>query len=666
MRRRGQSLEELEQVAEVRAFVGRERERALFADALLAGSAIRVILVVGPGGIGKSALLRAFERDARAAGHTTVHLDARDLAAGPGVRTLFDHAPKPPRRGLRVVMLDTAEAVDDERALVDVVMRGCGPRDRVIVASRNPPGVAWRTLASWGRAARALELAPLTDAQSRAYLRARRVGRPAWGDTLALARGYPLLLALACDAGGLASRGPRDHGTDTPQALVGVLCETLLGGVDDARREAFELAALVRTLNEESLSAMLPGRDGAAAFAWLRGLSFVTTSREGVFPHDVARDAVSADLRWRRPARWKALFRRAFRYWARRLVTTHDADFYAAMLELGWLARSAGVADALAVPSGLALSRHPVGPEDIGAIAAIFERFEGPESARLVRHWYRRQPEAFVVLRHEDGRVAGATAILDLGKTSAADRRSDPGVAAVYRRATELLGGELRGSVPYARFLSSAEQYQTPCPTIAAVAAVTTEPLLRSRDMPLYYSYIADPAAWAEAHAFAGVQRAPECDFVLDGRRFAVIVHDRRDKAPGSWVLEVMGRALGDPTLGDPDEEEAAEVADGPRVREVRRALRALHDPRTLAKSPLGRAHATHASPGKALQQRLRAAIEALAGTSPDDRLRRVVELTYVKPAPSQDHAARSLGMAPSTFRRHLTAAVARIAAELG
>ena len=38
-------------------------------------------------------------------------------------------------------------------------------------------------------------------------------------------------------------------------------------------------------------------------FEWLRGLSFVESGADGLFPHDLARDVLDADLRWRDRAR---------------------------------------------------------------------------------------------------------------------------------------------------------------------------------------------------------------------------------------------------------------------------------------------------------------------------------------------------------------------------
>lgn len=80
-----------------RAFVGRQAELSLF-KAALAGDAraCPIHYLHGPGGIGKSMLLRRFAREAHRAGRTVVEVDGRTVdptpegfaaAAGPEVRT---------------------------------------------------------------------------------------------------------------------------------------------------------------------------------------------------------------------------------------------------------------------------------------------------------------------------------------------------------------------------------------------------------------------------------------------------------------------------------------------------------------------------------------------------------------------------------------------------
>ena len=48
---------------------------------------------------------------------------------------------------------------------------------------------------------------------------------------------------------------------------------------------------------------------------WLRGLSMMELGRRGLFPHDLAREALAAELRWRHPERYAEIHRRAGAYY---------------------------------------------------------------------------------------------------------------------------------------------------------------------------------------------------------------------------------------------------------------------------------------------------------------------------------------------------------------
>ena len=71
-----------------RAFIGRGGERELAASALTADEPpFAVLFLHGPGGIGKSALLRRLSLDAEAAGALAVAVDGRAVAGAPAAFT---------------------------------------------------------------------------------------------------------------------------------------------------------------------------------------------------------------------------------------------------------------------------------------------------------------------------------------------------------------------------------------------------------------------------------------------------------------------------------------------------------------------------------------------------------------------------------------------------
>jgi DNA-directed RNA polymerase specialized sigma24 family protein len=69
--------------------------------------------------------------------------------------------------------------------------------------------------------------------------------------------------------------------------------------------------------------------------------------------------------------------------------------------------------------------------------------------------------------------------------------------------------------------------------------------------------------------------------------------------------------------------------------------------------------------PAERLRALLREAVAALEDHPRDAKLARALTLTYLKPAPTQEAAAELLGLPFSTYRRHLTTGLERVAERL-
>jgi TolB-like protein len=100
-------------------------------------------------------------------------------------------------------------------------------------------------------------------------------------------------------------------------------------------------------------------------------------------------------------------------------------------------------------------------------------------------------------------------------------------------------------------------------------------------------------------------------------------------------------------------------------VAALKGALRDFSRPDLLARNALlgsrllaGRGNV---GPGD-LQALLSTTVDELFASPRDEKLRRVIELTYFRPAPKQEAAADRLGLAFGTYRRHLTSALGRLA----
>ncbi len=122
--------------------------------------------------------------------------------------------------------------------------------------------------------------------------------------------------------------------------MIATLVETFLEKVPGpAHRAALEACSLIRVTTESVLSEMLESTDVHNLFTWLGELSFVEARPGGLFPHDLARDALVADLRWRNPDWYAELHRRARRYYTNRIGRASGVEQQRALLDLVYLHR---------------------------------------------------------------------------------------------------------------------------------------------------------------------------------------------------------------------------------------------------------------------------------------------------------------------------------------
>jgi hypothetical protein len=178
---------------------------------------------------------------------------------------------------------------------------------------------------------------------------------------------------------------------------------------------------------EALLRNTLPAGDAHETFGWLRDLSFVESSPEGLLPHDLARDVLDADLRWRDPDGYKDVVRHVRGHISAALKSCRGREQQRAVFDLKFVFRN--LPSVLSPVDWDAWGRHypePAKPGDRGRILQLVAAAEGEASAAIAQRWLELQPRSFVVLRENDD-VRGVMALLDLTAASEQDRRADPG-----------------------------------------------------------------------------------------------------------------------------------------------------------------------------------------------------------------------------------------------
>ncbi len=663
-------------------FVGRLAELALFRSALVADELpFAVLHLHGPGGVGKTTLLREYARIAAECGRPGVYLDGRDVepspagflrALGPAVGLAGAGPPATgadwPRAG--VLLIDTYEALAPlDPWLRETFLPGLPAGRGVVGAGRNPPAPAGPTPRDWADLPRVAPLANLRREKRRASRAARAVPKARTAALLAFTRGHPLALALVADAPGhgdeLVSFDPRG----APE-VVRVLLERLVRDMPSAaHRLALELCALAWTTTEDLLAAALGVADAHGLFAWLRGLSFIEQGAGGLFPHDLAREVLDSDLRWRNPAEYGRLRERVFAHLQARAARAGGADLQQIRLELLYLSRHDPFMQPYFDWGALdSADATPATPADAPAILAMVRAHEGDDAARIAAHWLGRQPGAFLAFRGSDGTMLGFMANLALREATPEDLAADPAVAAALdfaRRHGPPRPGE---EIVYLRFWMARETYQRvgPALNLTAINSVicwTTHPRLAWN-----FIAVADPDFMQPHFTSIHMWRSPEADFAVGGRRYGVFTHDWRVESAAAWQERAPHHFLAPAPAAGPGAAEAAPPPAPSRAEfaeAVRQALRDYRRPDRLAANPLlrpgGLGGAAGAATPAALQALLREAAASLTANPKDIKFHRAIWHTYFEPAPTQERAAELLGLPFNTYRYHLAGGIGQI-----
>ncbi|MEV8507739.1 ATP-binding protein [Actinoplanes sp. NPDC051475] len=621
-----------DQVASARRrdFVGRAAELAGFAR-LLAGDGGALVWVSGPGGVGKTSLLHQFADLAGRSGRTVVWLDER-VPEGDGL----------------VVLADEAVETDLLAAL---------PADAVVaVASRAGPPVQYRIDPGWSSVLHTMPLVNLDEVESALLLTRRGVPAAAHADAMAFTHGHPLALALIADV--RAQRREPAAPAGGPEVVATLLAALLDAVPSPAHRLALDAVSQVAVTTEPLLAELLDLPDAHELFEWLRGLSVMAASSHGLVLHDLAREVLARDLRWRHPELHATIHHRAGGSYRRRFAGAAPDEQRRILLDFAFLHRDNPVIGAFLQqrPSG-DLRVVTAGPHRWPALREMVRRHEGAAEADLFDHWCRDQPEAVHAVVDAEDTAVGLAVLLTL---HAPDPR-DPAAAAAWRRGAPAAGE----AVSLLRFWLDAEEYQQPSPVQALISLHAVRHYLITPGLGYSLIYHADPGLWAPMCEYVGFARVEDADFVVDGRRYAGFGHDWRRMPRMAWLSMLISRE----TSGEPAAPEPSTVS-GPLDRAaftaaVRAALREWGRLDRLATSPLLSARLLARASGGRTAEALRAVVEEAAATladSPRDRSAyRALHHTYLQPAGTQQAAADLLRLPMSTYRRHLAAGVERL-----
>jgi hypothetical protein len=621
----------------------------------------------GPGGIGKSSLVRYAARQAELAGRRVVHVDGRFLDADP--RRLEEAAAPACAEPGAVLLIDTFEQCQPLEAwLRETFLPRLADHTVVVVAGRVAPDPEWSLDPGWAQLFTALALRPLDAAQSHALLAARGVPAEQCGAFVAFAGGSPLALSLAASVLPAAPGAPWEPTGDVLTTLV----ERLVGDLPSTvHRRALEVVAQAYVTREPLLRAVLGGEDTDAVFSWLRQLPYIEATPEGLHPHEAVRATLEADLRWRDPERYDDVRVRISLAGLRAVRAAAPDDALLRVAEWMFLFRHRGGPDDLYnYRTHPHIEDTPLRPEDVPGVLRMAEEAEGPASAAAVEHWVRRQPEAFRVHRHAGWSApVSFMAILRLDAPLPEDCAEDPVIAAVWelvQTAAPLRPGEHLG---IRRFAVQSGGHQRPSPLMELISRRAIGEEMRTHGRAVTFTVFEDADRWGRYLAEAGMPEVAAVD--VGGRRQHVFGRDWRRQTMEHWVQH-RARAVVTPVATWPSTlarsgpgEQSARAAFAEAVLE---ALRTWHTPRAFATSVLLNSHLVppgSADPAADLRRAIVTALDALQTDPAGVKAHEALTATYVTACRTHKAAARRLGVPYGTYRRHLALAKERLIEQL-
>ena len=537
-----------------RRFVGRDNEIAVFHSALLAGEPPFVALhVTGPGGVGKTTLLEEFARVAQEAGRVVVRIDGRNIEATPlGFLVALSGALGAGRCELpavierwpagAVLLVDTYELLTSlDGWLRDALLPQLPARSLVVVAGRHDPGASWRANVGWAALTRIHALGNLAPDESRTFLDRCGVAVEQHDEALAFTRGHPLALSLTAD---VLTRGDRltPLRLETEPDVVRQLIERFAQDIPSrAHRLALHACVSAHATTEPLLAAAVEQADVHDLFEWLGCLSFVESGPYGLFPHDLARDVVYMDFRWRDPDAAFRVTERLIDYFYDRLERTKGIQQLRVWFDLIYLQRYNSRLRPYMEWAGFGTTYVEAATAgDHAAILEIIEQHEGRASAAIARYWLERQPHAFLVARSLTGEMIGLAAHLRFEAVTSEDLAADPAVARAVAHAERHAPRRPGEHITYCRFFMHCDRYQT---QLLASVTATASQSWTAPGLAWCFVAAADPAMMEPMFSELHIWRTSEADFEVGGRRYGVFAHDWRVENAGQWLRLKAERA---------------------------------------------------------------------------------------------------------------------------
>jgi hypothetical protein len=660
-------------------FVGRQPELQFFSALLQQASpAYHLIYIYGPGGQGKTTLLKQFADVCLENSTPFIHLDCRYIEAHPdsfkqvfqlsspfGETEIIDAIDA--HRGPVVVMIDTYEKLKplDDWLRMDFLPELPGNVITVITARSGLP-TNWKTDPGWQSITKSFSLKELTAEESIQLLNRRSIPTEHVQRIVEYTHGNPLALSIVADMFDQRSNSHFDP-LDSPDIMKTLLEQFVQEVPSPAHKAALELCSLVNVTTEQLIEEVLGAQLAHELFNWLTTLTFIEKGPAGIYPHDIARDAIASEVHWRNPDWYRHLHIKTQQYYIARLLKKSGESQRALLFGLIFLHRmNPAVKPFFEFQETGSSWMDALKEEDKTHLIDMVEKFEGSDSADIFEKWLGHEAAAVWVFRDAEKTPAGFVLKINVEKLK--KKTHDEAINEIirYKDKLNIEDGQLMTAF---RTWMGRVHYQNVSGVQSAIFLAIVQYYF-TQGLAVSMLSCSHPGFWSQVLNYADLHHIAELDYEINDVTHGWYLHDWRERSPLAW-LELMGKREineEEPTISQTSDNNS--LSEQQFANAVYEALKMMDNPKKLIGNPLlkcrfvrkdNESENSEIHLALHLADKIKKVVASFETSSKDESLYRVLYRTFINPVGSQEQTADFLYMSFSTYRRNLKKAISKV-----
>ena len=660
-------------------FVGRQPELQFFSALLQQASpAYHLIYIYGPGGQGKTTLLKQFADVCLENSTPFIHLDCRYIEAHPdsfkqvfqlsspfGETEIIDAIDA--HRGPVVVMIDTYEKLKplDDWLRMDFLPELPGNVITVITARSGLP-TNWKTDPGWQSITKSFSLKELTAEESIQLLARRSIPTEHMQRIVEYTHGNPLALSIVADMFDQRSNSHFDP-LDSPDIMKTLLEQFVQEVPSPAHKAALELCSLVNVTTEQLIEEVLGAQLAHELFNWLTTLTFIEKGPAGIYPHDIARDAIASEVHWRNPDWYRHLHIKTQQYYIARLLKKSGESQRALLFGLIFLHRmNPAVKPFFEFQETGSSWMDALKEEDKTHLIDMVEKFEGSDSADIFEKWLGHEAAAVWVFRDAEKTPAGFVLKINVEKLK--KKTHDEAINEIirYKDKLNIEDGQLMTAF---RTWMGRVHYQNVSGVQSAIFLAIVQYYF-TQGLAVSMLSCSHPGFWSQVLNYADLHHIAELDYEINDVTHGWYLHDWRERSPLAW-LELMGKREineEEPTISQTSDNNS--LSEQQFANAVYEALKMIDNPKKLIGNPLlkcrfvrkdNESENSEIHLALHLADKIKKVVASFETSSKDESLYRILYRTFINPVGSQEQTADFLYMSFSTYRRNLKKAISKV-----